>query len=88
MSNNNPNTSLSYWAMHTTHVLVTLIGVMGLVGFTYLSEVVAKVPLDSNSVAAVWIVGLPLFGYFVSKISVSAQNIAETTAQSTNATQK
>jgi hypothetical protein len=74
--------------MHTTHVLVSLIGVLGLVAFTYLSEVMAKVPLDAHSVAAVWIVGLPLFGYFVSKISVNAQGMNEVTSSATNAAQK
>ncbi len=83
----NPGNPLSYWALHTTHAVVSAIGVGGLCIFTYLSEVVAKAPLPGHDIAAVWVIGLPLFGYFVSKISTSAQRINESTTQSTNATQ-
>jgi len=74
--------------MHTTHVAVSLIGVFGLVAFTYLSEVLAKTPIGGDQLAAVWIVGLPLFGYFVSKIAINPQGLQETTAQTNNAAQK
>jgi hypothetical protein len=75
----NPGNPISYWALHTTHAVVSAIGVGGLCIFTFLSEVVAKTPLPGNDVAAVWVVGLPLFGYFVSKIST--QGLQEVTSQ-------
>ncbi len=78
----NPSNPLNYWALHVTHVLVSAIGVGGLVAFTYLSEVIAKTPLTSDSIASVWIVGLPLFGYFISKISVSSGGVQEQTQSS------
>ncbi|MDG6919761.1 MAG: hypothetical protein JRN62_10070 [Nitrososphaerota archaeon] len=81
----NPGNPLSYWALHTTHAVVSAIGVGGLCIFTYLSEVVAKTPLPGSDVAAVWVVGLPLFGYFVSKIQTQA--VQETTQQASNAAQ-
>lgn len=85
MSVVNPSQKLSYWALHTTHTLVSLIGVAGLLGLAGLDAMTAIytggriVILDSTALASVWIVGLPLFGYFVSKISVNAQGLQENT---------
>lgn len=83
----NPSNPLNYWALHVTHVLVSLIGIGGLLGFTYFSEVIAKIPLSGTDIAAVWVVGLPLFGYFISKIDVNAQGISEATTAQTNTAQ-
>lgn len=83
----NPSKPMSYWALHTTHVLVSLIVYLSLLGFTYFSEVMAKTALGGNQIAAVWIVVGSASAYFIANLKVTTQGINLDTQQPTNTQQ-
>ena len=76
---------MSYWAMHTTHVLVSLIAYMSLLGFTYFARFLPT--LNGTDIAAVWIVVGAASAYFIANLKVGAQGIDMTTSTPSNSAQ-
>ncbi len=81
----NPNAKLTWWAAHATHVLVSLIIFLSLVGLTGIDAaalVFGKATLMSGTdLAAVWIVVGSTGGYFVSRINLSQTGLSVVTGQ-------
>lgn len=80
----NPNTSFSYWAMHTTHVVVSAIIFGALVALS-LIDMYALIwghatLLTGVDLAGVWIVVGSTGGYFVSRLSITQSGLSEITS--------
>ena len=81
----NPNTSLTWWAAHATHVLVSLIIFLSLVGLSGIDAAALvfgkQILLSGTDLAAVWIVVGSTGGYFVSRINISQTGLSIVTGK-------
>ena len=75
-----PATSMLYWPLSATHVLLTTVFVLGLLILTVMDYLSGSKMLTGEFLAAVYIILLPTVSWFVSNIAITPTSIAETTS--------
>ena len=75
-----PGTSMLYWPLSATHVLLTMVLVLGLLILTVMDYLSGSNMLTGEFLAAVYIITLPTVSWFVSNIAITPTSIAETTS--------